>query len=313
MTKRFGFSVVIPLYNKEAHIGRALDSVFAQSFQEFEVIVVDDGSTDSGAGRVLAYRDARLRLIRQHNGGVSAARNRGVVDARGACIAFLDADDAWEPCHLETLSRLMQRYPSAGAYCCAFRIIEEDGSVTAPLPAGLPAPPWEGIVPNYFRSVASGPPIVHTSAVAVPKDLFHDAGGFVVGEKYGEDTSLWGRIALRHPVAFSHSIGSSYHRDAGNRTCGSHRQEREWSFATAAKEALASGRLDGETSHYLRVYLDNSLMRMAADNILAGNGRFARSILRDVADRRQLMRKAAWSLLSRLPLVTVKSILRVAR
>jgi len=109
-------SVVIPLYNKGPHIARALNSVLAQTFQDFEVIVVDDGSTDDGAEVVRGVDDPRIRLIQQENRGVSAARNRGIEAARAELIAFLDADDEWLAEHLETIIRLRRNALEVGIY-----------------------------------------------------------------------------------------------------------------------------------------------------------------------------------------------------
>ena len=103
-------SVIIPLYNKAPYVRRALDSVAAQTFTDFEVIVVDDGSTDGGAELVAAYGDSRVRLLRQANAGPGAARNRGIAEARGDILAFLDADDVWLPVFLEESMRLLDRY-----------------------------------------------------------------------------------------------------------------------------------------------------------------------------------------------------------
>lgn len=125
------FSVVIPLYNKQAYIADTLRTVFAQTYADFEVVVVDDGSTDDSAATVLAHSDARLRLIRQPNAGVSAARNRGVAEARGSIIAFLDADDRWEPHHLETLADLVKLYPRCGAFATSYAIVK-NGTTTPP-------------------------------------------------------------------------------------------------------------------------------------------------------------------------------------
>jgi glycosyltransferase involved in cell wall biosynthesis len=94
-------SIIIPLYNKAPYVRRALDSIAAQSLSDFEVIVIDDGSTDDGAAIVTGYPDARYRLIRQANAGPGAARNTGIAQSRGEFIAFLDADDEWLPTYLD--------------------------------------------------------------------------------------------------------------------------------------------------------------------------------------------------------------------
>lgn len=148
-----GVSVVIPFYNKGPYIVRALTSVLAQTLQDFEVIVVDDGSTDGGAGRVMGFGDPRNRLIRQENRGVSAARYRGIEAARAELVAFLDADDEWMPRHLEALLRLREKCPQAGAYGTAYLLKESDSTVRAPsYSAATPPEPWEGLLSNYFRN-----------------------------------------------------------------------------------------------------------------------------------------------------------------
>ena len=106
-------SIVIPLFNKEAYIRRSIDLGFAQTFADFEVIVVDDGSTDDSADIVRRYSDPRIRLIRQENAGVSAARNRGIAAATTPFVALLDADDEWRPGFLEKVSHALSCYPDA--------------------------------------------------------------------------------------------------------------------------------------------------------------------------------------------------------
>ena len=101
-------SIVIPLYNKAPYIERALHSIRAQTLSDFEVIVVDDGSTDDGASIVAAYSDPRVRLIRQSNAGPGPARNAGIAEAKGEFIAFLDADDEWLPTYLEENVRSLE-------------------------------------------------------------------------------------------------------------------------------------------------------------------------------------------------------------
>lgn len=152
-------SVVIPLYNKAPYIARALASVITQTCQGFEVIVIDDGSTDGGAEIVRRLDDTRIRVIRQENRGVSAARNRGIESARTDFIAFLDADDEWMPTHLEALLRLRDRSPHAGAYGTAYLIKRADLAIQVPSidADGIPPEPWEGLLPNYFRAAFPRP------------------------------------------------------------------------------------------------------------------------------------------------------------
>jgi len=114
-------SVIVPLYNKAPYVRRALDSVAAQTFGDFELIVVDDGSTDEGASVVESFGDGRVRLIRQENTGPGAARNRGINEARGEVLAFLDADDEWLPTYLEEgLRALDAAGPSVAAATCGY-------------------------------------------------------------------------------------------------------------------------------------------------------------------------------------------------
>ena len=120
------FTVVIPLFNKERHIERAVRSVINQTFQDFEIIVVDDGSTDNSVEEVLKIKDNRIKLIKQKNGGVSSARNKGIDESRFEYIAFLDADDAWKPNFLESINGVIEQYPKAGAYCTSYDIKRED-------------------------------------------------------------------------------------------------------------------------------------------------------------------------------------------
>ena len=121
------FSVVIPLYNKEALIEQTVERVLLQTYQDFEVIVVDDGSTDKGVEVVKEFDDKRIRIIQQENQGVSAARNKGIEESQGEYIAFLDADDKWETDYLETQHCLIKKYPKCSVYATNYKFINEFG------------------------------------------------------------------------------------------------------------------------------------------------------------------------------------------
>src|SRR5664279_5030268 len=114
-------SIVVPLYNKAGYIRRALDSIANQTFDDFEVIIVDDGSTDGGERIAALYPDARFRVISQQNQGPGAARNAGIAEAQVELIAFLDPDDEWLPHNLETAVEVFHRYGSKlGAFSASY-------------------------------------------------------------------------------------------------------------------------------------------------------------------------------------------------
>jgi glycosyltransferase involved in cell wall biosynthesis len=208
-------SVVIPLYNKEGQITRALDSVFAQSFQDFEIVVIDDGSKDRGAGIVAAIADPRVRLHRQPNAGVSVARNRAVALARADVIAFLDGDDAWYPDHLERLWQLRADYPGTVAWAMNYHVVDLAGGLTPGV--SVVTEPRLVLTPeNYFRIARHGTP-VFSSAVAVDKAALQRVGGFPAGVRLGEDLDTWIRLLFSGPIAFDARPGAYYHADGDDR------------------------------------------------------------------------------------------------
>ena len=194
-------SIIIPLLNKGPCIKRAIDSILTQEYQNFEIIVVDGGSTDNSREIVASIADSRITLLSQPTKGVSEARNFGVASAYGSLIAFLDADDEWLPVHLNTIIELTEKFPGAGAYSTAYKICSKHGKLRQPKYRAIPPPPWEGLLPDYFSSALRGEYPLWTSAVCVPKKIFIDVGGFPVDSWWGEDADLWAKIALKYPVA----------------------------------------------------------------------------------------------------------------
>jgi glycosyltransferase involved in cell wall biosynthesis len=264
-------SVVIPLYNKGPYIARALNSVLSQTAQNFEVIVVDDGSTDDGADVVRGFGDPRIMLIQQENKGVSAARNRGIEAARANLIAFLDADDEWLPKHLETLMRLWERYPVAGAYGTAYLMKMKNLSVrVAPFSSEIPKGPWEGLLPNYFKAAAMGEPPISASTVAVSKCILNEMGGFNTEAWWAEDTDLWGRIALKYPIAFSWEGGGIYHLETSNRAGNRVEPVEENIFVSSALKALQAGKVPPELRDDLLEYIASKQILTACRNLQAG-------------------------------------------
>ena len=203
-------SVVIPLYNKEKQIAYTLQSVFEQTFQDFEIVVVDDGSTDNSVEEVEKFDDSRIRLIHQTNAGVSAARNRGIEEARGELIAFLDADDEWMPEYLATQSGLYQKYPECNVYACNYEFRDSEGKVTSTIIRKLPFEGEDGILSNYFEVASCSHPPLWTSAVVIKKSAIQAIGGFPLGIKSGEDLLTWARLAVNEKFAYSRKVLSVF-------------------------------------------------------------------------------------------------------
>ena len=196
-------SVVIPLYNKEKQIAHTLQSVLNQSFQDFEVVVVDDGSTDGSAAEVEKFGDLRIRLIHQENAGVSAARNRGIEEAKSDLIAFLDADDEWKPEYLTTQYHLSQKYPDCNVFACNYEFRDSEGKVTPTIIRKIPFSEEDGILSNYFEVASCSHPPICSISIMVKKQVIQAIGGFPVGIKSGEDLLTWARLACRNSIAYN--------------------------------------------------------------------------------------------------------------
>ena len=227
------FSVIIPLYNKAPYVRKALESVFAQTYTDFEIIVVDDGSTDDSTRiaeeyirEVKGYRlevkgeenskadtnaynlsPINYKLIRQANAGVSAARNNGVAQASGDYIAFLDADDWWEPTYLERMAQLIEDYPEAGLYGMNY-IYYKPGKTRVALHTDTG---YINYPKEYLRNNAMM--IFTSSSSSSSRKVYEEMGGFPMGIKLGEDFLLWAKIALHYPVAFCNEPLAYYNND----------------------------------------------------------------------------------------------------
>lgn len=195
-------SVVMPLYNKEEEVARAICSALAQTFDDFELIVVNDGSTDRSAEVVRGLTDPRIRLIEQANAGVSAARNRGIAEARADLVAFLDADDEWLTEFLSTIMRLQATYGKCDVYATSYFVICGGQPERRAILRGTPSSFTEGILEDYFNVAAISDPPIWSSAVAMRKDMMLEISGFPVGVIAGEDLLTWARLAVRTNVAY---------------------------------------------------------------------------------------------------------------
>lgn len=207
------FSVIIPLYNKSAFIEKCLQSVLGQTCQDFELIVINDGSTDNSREKVkkIIGNSKRSLVIDQVNMGVSTARNQGVTAAKYSFIAFLDADDWWEPAFLEEMKRLIHEYPTAGIYGSGYYTVKNSRKSIEPV--GVDPSFMKGVI-NYFQVYAKTLSMPLTSnSVVIRKSIFESENGFNPELKLGEDFDLWVRVALKYPVAFLNIPLANYNQD----------------------------------------------------------------------------------------------------
>ncbi len=209
--------VVIPLFNKSAYIARAMNSVLNQSYQNFELIVVDDGSTDNSADIAGSIKDGRIRVIKKANAGVSSARNCGIQEATSDLVAFLDADDAYKPDFLKRIIRMSRQYPDAGGYAANYEILSKGKKIKTAV-RGLRNELTIIDINNYFRMATHGSPI-WSSAVAIRKRVFDETGAFPVAIKLGEDLDTWIRVLFMYPIILDSAVGATYFQDAEARAC----------------------------------------------------------------------------------------------
>lgn len=207
------FSVIVPLYNKEAYVRKSIESVIAQTYKDFELIIINDGSTDKSLPVVQSIIDqcpisnvpCPIRLFTKPNGGVASARNFGVEKSGGEYVCFLDADDWWEPTWLEEMDKLIKEYPDAGLYATNY-VYYKPGKTHVALDLG------RGYM-NYPKSYLHGEMPVWTGASCMPRIVFDEMGGFPVGIKLGEDFLLWAKTALHYKVAFCEKPLAYYNND----------------------------------------------------------------------------------------------------
>lgn len=256
-------SVVIPAYNNEQRLGRAIDSVLAQSRPADQILVIDDGSAD-GTPKIAAGYEDKIRFIRQENAGPSAARNRGIQAASGNWIAFLDADDQWLPDKLRLQTRHLSRYPdlpwTTGNYIEC--LCQSEYRAPALTEEACRKVLGDGeVLDDYLRTYRLGF-TGHTDTVLIRRDLLEQAGGFPVGQHRYEDLDLWLKIAYRHPrIGFLAAPLAIHHLEAGGHISVRHKGGRIGTDMIARHLKLAAEHNRLEAFGPLAVFLLRRWMR----------------------------------------------------
>ena len=218
------FSIVMPLYNKEQSCPRAINSIRNQTFSDWELIIVNDGSSDNSltVAKEAAQGDPRIRFIDQPNGGVSVARNNGIKAAKHEHIAFLDADDAWRHAYLEIMSRVVKDHPDYLWWGSRVTAVEGDREMQRLIQkedaAEYQWDPEKVEVVSYFEASVFVP-CVQMGSIIMNKSAILDIGGFPEGVRFGEDVDTCARLALKSKLPLYQQALTYWIMGAENSCC----------------------------------------------------------------------------------------------
>lgn len=274
------FSIIMPLYNKENSVGRTIRSVLAQTVNDFELIIVDDGSKDRSVQIVREIQDERIRLIQQPNGGVSKARNHGIREAKGEYICFIDADDFWTPVFLETVQTLMQEFPTARMFCPSYQVSYGKKMIH---------PKWrsvdlekDSLVRDFFEMATAPFWICNSSCVVVEKQiLLQMEYWFPEEETVYEDFDLWIRVGVMGEVAHSNNVCATYQRITEKNARKSHTDRIVYSktYMETLDRLLSDSSYSGKQKGWIREIKDRRMVPYIFSLLLTGNREKARQVL----------------------------------
>jgi glycosyltransferase involved in cell wall biosynthesis len=253
------FSVIIPLFNKEKFIEATLKSVLKQSFTDFEILIVNDGSTDNSEKIIAVFKDPRIRYFTKRNAGASSARNYGIEKAQSNYISFVDADDYWYPTFLEEMFEKTNSFPDIKVFSAAIEI--ETSKSTFPAHYAT-AKTGDFEIVNYFTA-STKETIICTSCAVFEKTVFEELGTFDTKIKSGQDTDMWIRIGLIYPVLFSWKILARYVYDEKSLSKNKNFLDTKVDFSKFKE--------DEKSNPELKIFLDLNRFSLAIKYKIAGN------------------------------------------
>jgi glycosyltransferase involved in cell wall biosynthesis len=274
------FSVIIPLYNKRDYVRRSINSALTQAYDNYEIIVVDDGSTDGSLEEVENIKDSKIRIIRQSNAGCSAARNAGVKNSKYSYIAFLDADDFWHPGLLNELNSLINRFPDAGIYGVNTVFEHANRARIFEKYDGLFQNDKSGIINNYFEIFSRyGRSPFCQSGCCYPKKIITEVGGYKEGIRLTEDSDIWCRIAFRYDIAYSTEPLVTNCESAGNTALLF--ESRDFEVSITLQKALMSNMIKPELVKSANNLIALQQLYLVKRAIITGHPFFAMKKLMD--------------------------------
>jgi len=210
------FSIIIPLYNKEKYIKRAINSIFQQNVENFEVIIVNDGSTDNSLSVCKTFLDNRIKIFNRKHEGVSCTRNYGIKKAKGKYIIFLDADDKWNNNFLKEIIYLQKKYPKINIFATGFETIYSNKKEIR----NLPYKRNNFVIKNILKLIAKNNFFLHISSVVIDRKVFDDIGMFSPHKPIDkkeiimfEDFDIYLRIFEKYKLAYTQEILCAYYKN----------------------------------------------------------------------------------------------------
>lgn len=250
-------SIVIPLYNKENYILETVQSVLNQTYINFELLIVNDGSTDDSLSIVQSIQDNRIKIINLPNGGVCKARNTGISQAKSEWIAFLDADDWWDKNFLAEMVQTIKEYPSEKVFATGRSRIFKQNVKRYNNPY-LPKFETTKTI-DYIKVISKYLPPINSSNSIINKNVLQKAGLFNIEQKLHEDHDLWLRICCTNQVVFINKNLSFYRKDiVGSSSQGIYASQDFMQYLQtikSVKEKLSNDRLDFFKKYYNRFIL----------------------------------------------------------
>ncbi len=270
MSKMPFFSIIIPVYNKEKFIEKTLQSVLNQTFTDFEVIVINDGSNDDSESKILKHQDNRINYFAKKNEGVAVARNFGISKTSGSFICFLDADDYWYSDFLSTMKSYIDKLSTQKVFACAIEIETKRKKFAAKY--SIPRNNDYQIV-NFFDG-SQHESALWTSSTVIERTVFDKVGIFDEKIKVSEDTDLWIRIGLFYKVVFIWEILARYTFD--NQSIS---RNMDYIFEDYFFEKFKTEEM---TNHKLKQYLDLNRFSSVIKLKITGNYDRAKRIVDDI-------------------------------
>ncbi|QZA82028.1 glycosyltransferase family 2 protein [Deefgea piscis] len=238
-------SIVVPLFNKSDYILATLESILKQTYSNFEILIVDDGSTDDGAIKVKQVQDSRIQLIQVPNGGVARARNIGIEKANGDLVCFLDADDLYHPLYLQTIVSMAEQFPDHGWYSTAYRrLAVQQMSVEQLNTSGIDT---SVEVTDFYNQKIKYGAFFCTNTVAIWRcHLSTMQPCFPIGESMAEDLDLWFRLAERFSLRHCSAELSAYRVGISNSLCANNTQTALWPAFLRLEQRALTGQISTE-------------------------------------------------------------------